>query len=211
MLRSGSSILRQGSNIARRNFSDASHRPVITIHGIHARYANATYVAASKAGVLDQVESELGALVNTAKSNPGFATFLENPMIPRDQKVSQVTELTSGGNFSSITSNLLTTMAGNARLGDLVKVAGTYEELMKAKRGEVNATLISADKLSKKQSDAIAKAVMASMGIEGSGNVVLEQKVDPTILGGLQVQIGDKFLDLSVKSRLDEISRTPVN
>jgi len=184
---------------------------VITIHGIHARYANATYVAASKAGVLDQVESELAALVNTAKSNPGFATFLENPMIPRDQKVSQVTELTSGGNFSSITSNLLTTMAGNARLGDLVKVAGTYEELMKAKRGEVNATLISADKLSKKQSDAIAKAVMASMGIEGSGNVVLEQKVDPTILGGLQVQIGDKFLDLSVKSRLDEISRTPVN
>ena len=46
-----------------RSLSDAaSHKPVVDLHGLSARYANATYVAASKAGMLDQVEAELGEL-----------------------------------------------------------------------------------------------------------------------------------------------------
>ena len=40
--------------------------------------------------------------------------------------------------------------------------------------------------------------------------VIISSKVDPSIVGGLQVQIGDQFLDLSVASRIDSISRIPV-
>ena len=49
--RTSSTTLRR---VAVRTFSDASHKPVVQLHGIHARYANATYVAASKAGLLDK-------------------------------------------------------------------------------------------------------------------------------------------------------------
>ena len=79
---------------------------------------------------------------------------------------------------------------------------------MKASRGEVEATIISAEALNKTQTDAVANA-MKSQFPEGA-KVVLSSKVDPSILGGLQIQIGDKFLDLSVGSRIEEVSRTVV-
>jgi F-type H+-transporting ATPase subunit O len=209
-----SSFARNGSSrryvveMTRRGFSDASpHKPLVDLHGIHARYANATYVAASKTGTLEKVEQELLAIKATAKSNATFAGFLANPLIGRDEKVRQLEKLL-GKKTTLTTLNLMTTLAGNARLVELDKVIDTYGLLMKAKRGQIEATIISAEPLSKSQTDAVQKAVMSQM-TEGK-TVVISSKVDPSIIGGLQVQIGDKFLDLSVASRIDTISRIPV-
>jgi F-type H+-transporting ATPase subunit O len=98
------------------------------------------------------------------------------------------------------------TLAGNARLSEAPKIADTYSKLMKAKRGEIEATITSADPLTKAQISAIEAAMKTQVGANKS--VILSTLVDPTILGGLQVQIGDQFLDLSVGSKIDSISRT---
>ena len=187
--------------------ADTQHRPVIQLHGLHARYANATYTAASKAGVLDQVEKELGQLAAAASVSPTIASFLENPLIGRNAKAETVAAMTKG-KMSNITENLLTTLAGNARLNEFPKVASTFADLMKARRGEVDATIISAEPLAAAAKDAIAKAMKSQ--VPADKTVVLQTKVDPSILGGLQVQIGDQFLDLSIKSRIEEISRTSI-
>jgi len=99
-------------------------------------------------------------------------------------------------------------MAGNAKLSDLPKVAEVYGSLMKAKRGEVDATITSADELTKAETNAIAAAIKATS--QGASNVVISTQVDPSIIGGIQVQIGDQFLDLSVKSKIEEVARTPL-
>jgi F-type H+-transporting ATPase subunit O len=204
--RSTSTALRR---VAVKSFAtEAAHRPVIGLHGLHARYANATYVAASKSGILEQVEGELAALAKSASSSPAFSSFLENPLIPRDEKSKQIAALLAGSKVSSITVNLCTTLAGNARLNELNKVATTYAQLMKAKRGQVDATIISAEALTQKQSDQIAAAIKATN--KDAKEVLISSKVDPAIIGGIQVQIGDQFLDLSVKSRIEEIARTPI-
>jgi len=104
-----------------------------------------------------------------------------------------------------VTVNLMTTLAGNARLAETGKVVDAFLRMMKAKRGEVDATVTSADALTKGQMDAVTKAMKVQIG-EGK-QVVISTKVDPSILGGLQVQIGDQFLDLSVASRIDAVSR----
>jgi len=194
------------SRAAVRTFADDSHKPVLHLHGLQARYANATYIAASKAGQLDVVEKELLGLLQTAEKSPQFASFLENPLISRDEKTKFVENLDK---ISSITRNLLVTMAGNARLNELPKVASTFGQLMKAKRGEVDAKIISAEKLSAAQLKEVQSA-MASQVSKGK-SVVIESVVDPSIVGGLQVQIGDQFLDLSVKSRIEEIARMPLD
>merc|ERR1712029_208864 len=105
------------------------------------------------------------------------------------------------------TLNLMTTLAGNARLGETSKVIDAYVKLMKAKRG-VEVTIISADNLNKTQMDAVTTAMKSQ--VPAGSKVLLKTLVDPSLLGGLQVQIGDKFLDLSVKSRIDTISRMAV-
>jgi len=190
-----------------RSFSSAEHKPPIDLHGLHARYANATFIAASKANVLETVEQELLAIKDMSDKNETFKLFLENPLTGRDKKATQV-ETLLGDKSSSVTLNLMTTLAGNARLAETTKIADTYVQLMKAKRGEVEATIISADPLTKAQTDAVATAMKSQVG-KGK-TVVLSTKVDPTILGGLQVQIGDQFLDLSVGSKIDALSRTLV-
>lgn len=197
------------SRAGARTFAAASgdHSPPISLHGLHARYANATYTAASKVGTLDAVEAELLGIKDAASKSDAFKSFLENPLIGRDDKESTVKELL-GGKVSDVTLNLMTVLAGNARLSETSKIADTYVQLMKAARGEVEAKIVSADKLTKAQADGIAKAVEGQVG--AGSKVVLSLEVDPTILGGLQIQIGDRFLDLSVKSQIDAVSRTVV-
>lgn len=196
--------------LLRRAFAtDSSHRPVIDLYGIHARYANAAYVAASKTNKLDQVESELLAIQETAAKSSAFRSFLENPLISRNEKERTITDMLKG-KTSDVTLNLMTTLAGNARLAETTKIVDAYIKLMKAKRGEVEATIVSADPLTKAQTDAIMSAMKSQIIGGDNKNVVLSTKVDPSILGGLQVQIGDQFLDLSVRSRIDTVSRTVV-
>ena len=203
-----SSTLRNATRaLSKRTFSTESHRPVIDLYGLHARYANAAYVAASKSSTLDVVESELLAIQETAAKSPAFKTFLENPLISRSDKEAQVKDMLSG-KVSSVTLNLMSTLAGNARLAETPKIVDSYVQLMKAKRGEVEATIISADPLTKAQTEAVAAAMKNQVG-EGK-TVILSTEVDPSILGGLQVQIGDQFLDLSVGSKIDALSRTAV-
>lgn len=204
--RSASTAIRR--SVAVRSFSEVSHKPVIEVHGINARYANATYIAASKAGMLDKVEAELAALAKTATTSPLFAGFLENPLIARDEKTKQIEGLMKEAKVSAITLNLCTTLAGNAKLAELPKVADVYAQLMKAKRGQVDATIISAHELTKKQSEQIAAAIKTTS--KDAKEVIISTKIDPSIIGGIQVQIGDQFLDLSIKSRIEEISRTPL-
>ncbi len=191
--------------MSRTMATEAAHKPPLDLHGMHARYANATYVAASKASVLETVENELNGIKLTASKSPAFQSFLENPLISRDEKEKTVSELMKG-KVSDVTLNLMLTLAGNARLVDAPKIADTYSQLMKAKRGEVEATIISADELTKTQLDTVAAAMKSQVG-KGK-KVILSTEVDPSILGGLQVQIGDQFLDLSVGSKIDSISRT---
>ena len=112
------------------------------------------------------------------------------------------------GKTSQVTLNLMTTLAGNARLNSIVGITDSYIQLMKAKRGEVEATIISAEPLNKTQTAAVQEAMKSQF--PSGAKVVLKTEVNPSILGGLQIQIGDKFLDLSVGNQIDSIGRTVV-
>jgi F-type H+-transporting ATPase subunit O len=76
---------------------------------------------------------------------------------------------------------------------------------MKAARGEVDGRVISAEPLSKNQLTAITKAMQGNL--EKGQKIMLEQEVDKTILGGLQVQVGDRFIDMSVSTQINDLHR----
>lgn len=177
----------------------------VKLFGIHARYASAAFVAASKEKKLDVVENELNAFKAALGKSPALAGIVENPTIPREEKVAMMSKLL-GKKVTHVTKNTLETLASNARLGEVEKVIDAYATLMKAHRKEVDAVVTSATKLTKKQLSSIESA-LASHVSKGE-KVVLASKVDPSILGGLTVQIGDKFLDLSAGSKIAAIQRS---
>ncbi|GMI33799.1 hypothetical protein TrCOL_g11861 [Triparma columacea] len=183
--------------------SDLAHAPPIKLFGVHARYANATYSAASASKSLPKVEAELLAIKATAEKDAAFSSFLSDPTVAPAAKEAQINTL-FGSKMSDITVNLMSALAGNARLGETTKVVDCFSELMKASRGEVDAVITSAAPLSKAVADQVTAALKGKVGDK---KVVLSMVVDPNIMGGLQVQIGDEFVDLSTASRIDAVSR----
>ena len=193
------------TRIAVRTFcADAAHAPPKKVHGTTGKYAGALYTAASKAKILPKVEVEMSAFSETMKKNEGFAAFFKDPTISRGEKENMVNSITDGKKFSHVTQNLLVTMAANGRIGEVSKVAETFVELMEASRGSVKATVISADPLKKNQAKEVEAAVMKMIG-KGK-KVDLTFKEDSNIMGGLQVVLDDKVLDLSIAARVTDLN-----
>jgi ATP synthase F1 delta subunit len=98
---------------------------------------------------------------------------------------------------------VLGVLAENGRLGLLTNVINTFEDLVRANRGDLTVEVVSAEELNsaaKKQiSDALSK---------GNKQVNITYEVRPQILGGLIVKIGDKLLDMSIASRVKKITQT---
>mmetsp|Transcript_22196 Transcript_22196/g.71549 ORF Transcript_22196/g.71549 Transcript_22196/m.71549 type:complete len:200 (+) Transcript_22196:69-668(+) len=187
----------------RRVLSTEAVEVPVKLFGIHARYATATYTAAYKGNLLETVETEMKALKATLEGNATLAQYVANPTVSRDKKMKDVEAMTE--QLSYVTKNTLSALAANARLGEVAKVIDAFETIMKAHRKEVDAVITSAEALTTAQTRAISKALAPHLK-EGE-KVILSAKVDPSILGGLTIQIGDKFLDLSASSKIASIQR----
>jgi len=177
-----------------------SHDPPLKLFGIHARYANAAYTAASKKKMLPKVETELAGFKTVLDRKPAFKQFLGNPTVSRPDKVAAVEKMFTGGKTTEVTKNLMMIMAANNRIGEAGKVADAFAELMRASRGEVDAVVTTAIAMSKDQE----KSVLASLK-QQFGEVSVTTEVDPEILGGMTVKVGDKFLDLSARSKVTSL------
>ena len=91
-------------------------------------------------------------------------------------------------------------LAENGRLGRLLGVAKNMSEIMKAHKGEVSARVTTAKALDSSQQKEL-QAVL--QGFLKKGNKLqLDLKVDPSLVGGMIVELGDRYVDLSIASKL---------
>jgi len=178
----------------------------VKLFGIHARYASAAYIAAAKAGVKPTVEAELLAFKSVMETNDAFGTFVSNPTVSRDEKVAAIEKLYDGSKTTHVTKNTLSTLAANARLNEVDKVIDAYLAIMKADRKEVDAVITSAEPLSAKQTKQISAALAPHL--KAGEKVKLSTVVDAALIGGLTVQIGDSFMDLSAASKIKTLQRS---
>ena len=135
---------------------------------------------------------------------PKFRTYLRNPIVKRSEKVQDLDKMTKG--MHDVTRGFFTVLAENGRLGDLDGMLATFGKLMDAERGVIKATVTSAEALTPKQLKQLEEQLTATFLKKGQ-SIKLETRVEPSILAGLQVQVGDKFVDLSVQSKLNAVSK----
>lgn len=143
----------------------------------------------------------LGGMINEV---PALKEYLENPIVARQDKEEDMLAICS--DLSDISKAFIRVLAENGRLGETEKVLGTFSTLMNAKRGLVEVTVTSAEKLSKSQLTSLQDS-LATRFLEKGQSLKLSTSVNAEMLGGLQVQIGDKFIDLSVASQLNKLSK----
>lgn len=149
------------------------------------------------------MEKDIAQLNDLITKVPTFATYLKNPIVKRSEKVADLAKISKGMDAS--TRGFLSVLAENGRLAELTKVIKTFGLIMDAKRGTVQATVTSAAPLNKQELEAVKQQINTMFVSKGSLN--LQTKVNPELLGGFQVQVGDKFIDLSAYSQLNKVTQ----
>lgn len=163
------------------------------------RYAEAAFEVASRDKTVDRWRSELDvAAAVVAAERVGRA--LANPSVPLADRMAMAAEI-----FSPIVSppvlNLIGLMLRRGRIEQLPRLAAEFRRLDNARQGITLATATSALPLHPDE----ARELTGQLEKLTGGRIELETNVDPSLLGGLLVRVGDRLIDGSVRSRLERL------
>ncbi|MGI6294775.1 MAG: F0F1 ATP synthase subunit delta [Armatimonadota bacterium] len=164
------------------------------------RYAAALYNAASKAGVVDAVESDLGLVSFTVESSPALRELMFTPIVPRKKKQEILADIFQG-KIQDVTLAYLNLLIEKNREDALALTEAEYVGLANEARGVVQAEVISAVELDEAQQKRLVKKLNAVTGKK----IELATKVDPDVIGGVIVRIGDRVIDGSIRGQLAEL------
>jgi len=147
---------------------------------------------------LAQVETGLSDISRLIGESEDFSRYLRSPVIPGDIKASALDALLGKAKVNPVVGNFLRIVARNGRLFALDQIIVAFRELAAADRGETTADVTSAAPLSADQVKALAESLKGKLG----KSVTLNQFVDPSLIGGLQVKVGSQMIDSSLKTKL---------
>ncbi|RYP31658.1 hypothetical protein DL767_005665 [Monosporascus sp. MG133] len=183
-------------------------KPPIAVYGIDGTYATALYTAAAKTSTLEPTAKALSSLGDLFARDAKLAAILETPTLSDADKSAIVAELQKslGAANNETVKNFLATLAENNRLGILTGVVNKFAEIISASRGEVELVITSAQQLDNKTLNRLETAVSKSQYSQGK-KLKVRNEVNPEILGGLIVEIGDRTIDLSVSSKLAKMNK----
>lgn len=200
-------ILGQTRTFAAPASSEKVKAPV-TLFGLDGTYATALYTAAVKTSSLDPTAKGLTALGNLLQKDPKLASILEAPTLSAADKSAIITQLEkSSGATGETVKNLLATLAENNRLGLLPGVVSKFAELMSAARGEIEMVVTSAQPLDNKILSRLESAVAKSSYVGDGKKLKVKNQVNPDIIGGLVVEVGERTIDLSVSSKIAKMNK----
>jgi F-type H+-transporting ATPase subunit delta len=100
-----------------------------------------------------------------------------------------------------VTKNFLLLVARNRRLFAAPAMISAFRSMLARELGETSASVTAAAKLTETQVTALKQALQAALGKK----VLLEERVDPTLLGGLVVKVGSRMIDTSLRTRLNSL------
>lgn len=163
------------------------------------RYAEAAFQIADRDGTLEPWLKDL----ETAAASLGegdVARLLANPAIAFDDRAEIVNQVL-GKRVSEKARNLVLLLVRRGRSELLPRVATEYRRLYDRREGIVEATVTSATPLDQGE----LAAIRSRIGELTSGKVEMTTSVDPSILGGVIIQLGDQLIDGSVRGRLERL------
>ncbi|MEW6435448.1 MAG: ATP synthase F1 subunit delta [Myxococcota bacterium] len=166
------------------------------------RYARALLDAAGPQAeaVLGQLEGVVGFL----EGQPELLAALSSPALARSQRMGLLDAvLSSSPGLNPLVGNLMKLLTDRNRFAILPFVTRQFRDLVDVRVGRVRGKVTSATKLSDAQSEALKKTIEKLT----QRTVLLETKVDPSLIGGAVAQVGSLVFDGSLKAQLAEMAR----
>ena len=167
----------------------------------HRVYARALVESALQEGRLTQVHEDLRDFAAAVDDVPELAALLENPEIDRAAKASVLEELLAGGD--ELVRNFLLLLVEKGRIAELHEIAREVDTLIAALERRLEVHLTTAVELSDEETRELVEQIETAAGRK----VEATRDVDPSLIGGLVLQVGSRRVDASVRGRLEQLGR----
>ena len=164
-------------------------------------YANALFEAAKDAGKLDKVREQLAQFADAVAENHDLQVFLFSPYFSTAEKREGIATAVSGAEPELI--NFLELLGEKHRMPVIFRIRETFDELWAKENKRLDVTVTSAIELDKSVIDRIE----AELEKQTDQDVDLHAEVDPDILGGLVLRVGNMVLDASLRSKLEKLRK----
>jgi len=163
-------------------------------------------IASQERNQLDDLEDELFRFSRVVATEPELRGALSEPTAP-DEGKQQLLDTLLGGKVTAITLRLITEMSLHSRGRSLVDSLDTCTRIAAERRRRLIAVVRTATDLTAPQRQRLAQSLAGIYGHEVYVNVV----IDPTVVGGMTVQVGDELIDGSMATRLADLRRKLTN
>ena len=164
-------------------------------------YARALFEVAHDQGKLDDVRDQLGEFADALDSNQEMQVFFFSPYFSTPEKVEGLDNVVTGA--EPIVQNFLKLLIEKNRMPAVFRVRRVFDELWQRENKLLPVEITSAIELDKKT----VKQIGDRIGEETGQKIELSEHVDPDILGGLIVRVGNSIIDSSIRARLDSLRR----
>ncbi len=166
-------------------------------------YAQALLSLCGDVQACEDVAGELVGLASLLNAEPDFDALLSASLLSARQRTELVKRIFVG-RASDAVAGLLVILAQHDRMNLLRQVGARYRRLLDVKEGKVEVQVTTAGEMD----DASVAAVMRELSQALGGEVLLQRRVNPDILGGMVIRVGDRVYDASIKKDLDRLSRS---
>lgn len=164
------------------------------------KYAKAIFALAVEEKKLSEFGAELSEVSEVVSGHAELAAFVRNPQIKAAAKRALFAKLFKE-EVSPLVYNFFMLLIDKRRESLLREIAGEYKKLANAAQGIIEAEVTVANALSKMQEEKLVEKLQLTTG----KTVVIETRIDKSILGGVIVKIGDKLIDGSVMRQMQSL------
>ena len=164
-------------------------------------YARALFEVAKERGTLDAVREQLGQFASALEEHRDLAVFFFSPYFSTEEKKDGLRRAVDGADPTIL--NFLETLLERHRMPVVFRIRAEYERLWKEENALLPVEVTSAVELD----EATVRTIGERIGTQTGRRVELTSKVDPSIIGGIVVRVGNAILDASIKHRLDQLRK----
>ena len=166
-------------------------------------YGEALFELAMEESKLDVFLEEVKAVLLTLEQNPEFSKLMNHPKIDKDEKLA-VIENVFGGRIDKELVGFLRLIVAKDRYDEIEGILGYFLDQVKAEKGIGVASVKSAGPLTDAQKKAVEERLLETTQFT---QMEMTYEVDEALLGGLVIRIGDRVVDSSIQTKLNELKK----
>jgi F-type H+-transporting ATPase subunit delta len=164
-------------------------------------YARSLFEAAKDQDKLDEIREQLGVFADAVGESHDLQVFFFSPYLSTQEKTDGLRRAIEGADEAFL--NFLDLVVENHRMPVIFRIRRDFDELWEQENRLLPVQVTSAVPLD----DAIVQEIGSTIGEQTGKRVELSSQVDPDILGGIVVRVGNAILDASIRNRLEQLRK----